>query len=204
MIFDLRGAHLGDVLLAAPAMREGDSVVVSNERYTLRSLPVKWLRYMPHNDSDMLHPGAEAGEHMTEYWLRATGRTPVRHSMQIESQKTREDIVLAPCVKHGSKRWHGWHALNDALMKQGRHTVMIGESLPRWQWIEALALARTVVCPDTGTMHMADHIGTARVIGLQLSDLWQQHAPYWDRSNCIVRDRMDDITVQDVLEKINV
>ena len=116
MIFDLRGARFGDVLLAAPAMREGDIVVTRSDHCTLRSLPVIWLRQMPHTDDQVHRLAAEAGEHLTDYWLRVTGRTPVRHSMQIETRKAPEDIVIAPCIKHG-KHWGYWHALNDVLIK---------------------------------------------------------------------------------------
>lgn len=202
MIFDLRGARFGDVLLAAPAMREGDIVVTRNDHCTLRSLPVIWLRQMPHTDDQVHRLAAEAGEHLTDYWLRVTGRTPVRHSMQIETRKAPEDTVIAPCIKHG-KHWGYWHALNDVLMKQGRNTVMIGSGLPRWQWIESLALAKVVIVMDTDTAYMADHIGAARVVGLYDEHQWQHRAPYWDRSHCIVRGDVDDITVEDVLEKVN-
>lgn len=67
--------------------------------------------------------------------------------------------------------------------------------------MSTLNRARTVVCPDTGTVHMADALGVPCVVGLYESNM-SRHAPYWDRSHCIERRGMA-MTVEEVLEQIN-
>lgn len=198
MIFDFRHLGLRDVIMAAPVMREHDYAFVDDKRTIVHPFPVQWTTRHP-KASPMIGLELQAGEHPTDYWARATGRSRQRPSFP-QPEFNRYDIVLVPSPERGHERWPGWHALTDTLMRQHRGTVMLGTGLPQWQWIEALAGAKVVVTLDTPTLHMADLIGTARVVGLLAPD---DTRPYWDSTHCIMRERLDDINVNDVLEQIN-
>lgn len=190
MILDLRCGHLGDVLLAAPAMRPGDAVIVSDVRYRVPGLPVEWL-----SSGRGVSPTLRPAEHVTRSWLDVTGRSPVRHQLMPSSPKS--GVVIAPSVEGDGKSWSRW----GELLQRIPGAVVVTDALPRVPWMSVLALAEWVICPDTGTAHMADALG-ARVIALHGLGRahFEQYAPYWDRSHCIVRDAMDDITPDDVIE----
>lgn len=197
MILDFRHAHLGDVLMALPAMREGDSVIVSDERHTISGAPVQWLR---EGKADTW-PAMRRGRHATDAWLEATGRAPLRHRL-LPAPTERQGIVIAPSVAAVEKRWpwDRWAALMAALPG----SRLLDDKIPRAQWMRALDEAETVICPDTGTAHMADALGCDHLIVLHgLADNWPHCAPYWNRSHCIYRPGMAEITIKDVLEKVN-
>lgn len=63
-----------------------------------------------------------------------------------------------------------------------------------------LASATVVVCPNTGTAHMADALG-CRVVGLY-ADRHRDFLPYWQRNYCIVRSRVERITPDEVLARV--
>jgi len=109
----------------------------------------------------------------------------------------KQHLVIAPYVKAKSKRWAGWEALQTALP----HAVVVGPGLCRYGWMALLNMAHTVICPDTGTAHMADALGS-RVVGLY-GARFHEFAPFWDRSHCVSRNGMDSITVDDVLEAVD-
>lgn len=52
---------------------------------------------------------------------------------------------------------------------------------------------------------MADALGVPRVVALygQGWAHFNTYAPYWNRGACLVAERMDDITVDSVMEKIH-
>lgn len=193
MNFDLRTGHLGDVLLAMPAMRAGDNVYVSNERYRVPGLSVTW------NPVSGKHPKIVKSVHSTLAWLEFTNRPPIRHTLLGDDSK--ELLVLAPCVKAKAKQWHMW----DHLMHRLPGHVLLTDDVDREEWMRTLNRAHTVVCPDTGTAHMADALGVPKVIALH--GMGQKHfdrySPYWDSTFCIVKDDMNLITVDDIMEKIN-
>lgn len=196
MVFDLRGLHLGDVLLASPAMRAGD-VVIAKPEHRSPFLPVEWA------DAGRATVFPKLGHcHETLAWLEAASRIPVRHAPTLTSD--RDLLLIAPTVKHPAKQWPSerWRELKDALPG----SVLIDGSVPRNEWIAALSQAHTVICPDTGTVHMADVLGVPNVVGLY--GLGQKHFnryhPYWTQGEkCLVQDSMTDITVTAVLEKLN-
>lgn len=191
MIFDLSTLHLGDVLMALPAMRAGD-VVSARERHRFPGAPVRWR-----DEPGGLHALAAPGQHVTDAWLALTGRDPVRHRLLPEEPKSL--LVVAPEVAAPEKRWHGW----TELMERLAGVVLLGATEAREVWMRALNRAHTVICPDTGTAHMADALGCPRVIALHgVPANWPRCAPYWDRRYCIARTSMDAITVDDVLEVV--
>lgn len=195
MIFDLSNLHLGDVLMALPAMREGDAVVT---RHRVPGAPVEWVdpEQAPHPRA-RTYPAMRRGRHSTDAWLESTCRAPVRHRLAPVTDK--RQIVIAPAVAAPAKQWHGWQALGEAL--PGAQWVMASDS--REAWIDALNSAETVICPDTGTAHMADALGCPRVIALHgVPANWPHCAPYWERRFCIARESMAAITVEDVLEVV--
>lgn len=189
MIFDLGGHHLGDVLLAAPAMRPGDQVVV-DRKHRVPGLPVEWQ-----DSGKGITAHAASKRHMTDAWLIATGRAPRRHRLMSERPKTR--LVVAPHVASSKRQWHGW----DALRIELPDAEWVGEKEPRCIWMALLNEAHTVICPDTGTAHMADALGCPKVIGLY-GHGFEMYAPYWNREHCVVRKGMDAITVDDVMERV--
>ena len=189
MVFNLAGLHLGDVLLAAPCMRRGDSVIVG-KRHRVPGLPVSWLDAGTGVSAHVAH-----GRHMTDAWMRATGREAVRHEIQPALPK--RHIVIAPDVAALGKRWHGWADLRRALPQ----AIIVGADMCRAGWMALLNTAHTVICPDTGTAHMADALG-CRVVGLY-GRQFETFAPFWDRSHCVARDGMASITVRDVLEAVH-
>lgn len=189
MIFDLRGQHLGDVLLAAPAMRPGDQVIVGKQ-HRVPGLPVEWL-----DSGRGISAHTAPKRHMTDAWLLAAGRESLRHRLMPEMPKTR--IVIAPHVRSPKKQWHGWEALKARLP----YADWIDEHEPRCVWASLLNRAHTVICPDTGTVHMADALGCPKVIGLY-GQGFDQFAPYWNREHCVVRKGMDAITIEDVMERV--
>lgn len=196
MIFDLSSLHLGDVIMALPAMRSGDGVV-ARPAHRIPGAPVAWL------DAGQGTVRPRRGLiHETVEWLRASGREPVRH--ELLSCPAPESIVLAPSVRVGRKAWPvgRWLALR-AAMPDAR--LICGAS-PRLDWMHEISRAHTVVCPDTGTAHMADALGVPRVVVLHGMGRahFERYHPYWTRGeNCIVRDTMEEITVDDVLEVVH-
>lgn len=191
MVFDLLSLHLGDVLMAMPAMRAGDAVV-ARPQHRVPRLPVEWL------DAGLgVHAQIKRGEHATDAWLAAAGREPVRHALLPEVERTL--TVIAPAVDAPAKQWHGWLALGQML----RDAVWIGASEARAAWMGLLSRAHTVICPDTGTAHMADALGVPRVVALHgVPANWPKCAPFWNRTHCVARDSMSEITVDDVMEVV--
>lgn len=187
MRLNLQGGHLGDLLLALPAIRDGDSVAC---RHRISSLSVTW------EQGGGFNPGVMPGRHMTDAWCEITRREPIKH---LVAERIEEGLtVVAPCVADESRQWAGW----GELVKRIGRVVVLDAKVSRQVWIDVLRRARTVVCPDTGTVHMADALYVPVVVGLY-GKHFDTHAPFWDRSRCVVRDSMGSIQVEDVLEVIN-
>lgn len=181
--------------MALPAMREGDSVVT---RHHVPGAPVAWIDPVDGPPAlSRTYPAMRRGRHTTDAWLESTGRAPVRHRLAPVADK--QQIVIAPAVKAPAKQWSAdrWEALREAIPG----ALFVDGDADRSEWIHCLNIAETVICPDTGTAHMADALGCPRVIALHgVPANWPKCAPYWSRAHCVVRPRMADITVEDVLE----
>lgn len=195
--FDMPGAHLGDLLMALPAMRAEDTVVTSRpERLAGLSWPTR-VAFDPPAGAQPVEPAAlDPSRHATERWLQATGRKPRNH---LGSAKVdRHWLVLAPAVDNLRKQWPAehWNVLYERLsLHYGARVIYAGAS--REAWRQALQYAHTVVCPDTGTAHLADALGVPRVIALHGMGQthFERYHPYWTRGqHCIVRDTMEEIT----------
>lgn len=196
MIFNLSTMHMGDVLMALPAMREGDSVMV-RARHRFPGAPVNWLLPGDVTQHGCQYPAPRRGRHQTEAWLEATQRAPFRH--QLLPVAKRRGVVIAPDVVALPKQWPAerWAALREALPG----ARVIDHKVSRDGWMHALNTAAVVICPDTGTAHMADALGCPRVVVLHgVPANWPHCAPFWDRRYCIARDSMLAISVDDVLE----
>lgn len=189
MIFNLTGQHLGDVLLAMPTMRAGDSVIAA-EQHRIPGLPVTWLDAGTGALADVA-----PGRHTTDAWGMATKRQAQRHTLLPAAEKNL--TIIAPDVVAASKRWDKWNALRPKLPG----AVWVSGRIPRMTWMSLLNRAKTVICPDTGTAHMADALGCPQVVGLYGSR-FAEFAPFWSRTHCIVRAGMAAITVDDVLEAV--
>lgn len=198
MIFDLSSAHLGDVLMAMPAMRSTDSVMALPQ-HRVPGAPMAWLD--PGEAVATAWPALRRGRHTTDAWLESTGRGPVRHRLLPEPRE-RSGVVIAPDVAAPAKQWprDRWHALAEALSDA---RVLVGAT-SRAVWMRLLSTAEAVICPDTGTAHMADALGCPRVIALHgVPGNWPHCAPYWERRYCIARESMPAIAVDDVLEMVD-
>lgn len=194
MIFDLSNAHLGDVLMAMPAMRSTDAVIVPVQ-HRVPGAPVEWMD----RGVASIWPAMRRGRHTTEAWLESTGRGPVRH--RIMPARERAGVVIAPDVAVASKQWprERWFQLSEALPE----ARVVVASTDRAAWMNLLNTAEVVICPDTGTAHMADALGCERVVALHgVPGNWPHCAPFWDRRSCIARKSMSEITVDDVLEVV--
>ena len=191
MIFDLSTLHLGDVLMAMPAMRAGDAVI-ARPQHRVPGAPVAWL-----DAGRGVQACFERGQHVTDAWLALTGRYPVRHRLTPSDERTL--LVIAPHVAAPAKQWGHW----DELAARFADAVVLTADLCRDAWMSALNRAHTVICPDTGTAHMADALGVPKLIVLHgVPANWPRCAPYWNRKGCIVRPSMDEITVGDVMEVV--
>ena len=202
--FDLRAGHLGDVLMAMPAMRAEDTVLVSEGRYAVPQLDtVDWQVGATVRGVGEVVPDNLPGQHRTSWWLNRLDREPVQH--QLARNRARSGIVLAPAVAAGCKRWGRWAELHAELILRRQKCLAVGGYETRTSWMTVLSGAHTVVCPDTGTAHMADALGVPRVIALHGSrEGFRAYAPFWSRGkHCVVRDSMSDISVGDVLEAID-
>lgn len=191
MILNLSGAHLGDVLMAMPVMRAGD-VVISKHR--IPELPVTWEPEQKGGiRADKFY---KRGRQNTQAWLLATGRQPMRH--QLHEARDRTQIVVAPSVSAQHKQWDKW----PSLVQELTDAVIVTDEEPRHVWMETLATAHTVICPDTATVHMADALGVPKVIGLY-GRMFDMFAPFWNPKYCISKESMRAIAVNDVLEKVD-
>lgn len=195
MIFDLSTSHLGDVLMAMPALRETDAVIAP-ERHRFPGAPFAWLD--PGEAKGNAYAAMRRGRHTTEAWLESTGRGPVRHRLLPETDK--HLTVIAPMVVAAAKQWDKW----DALRRELPDALVIDERFDRGDWMRALNAASVVICPDTGTAHMADALGCQVTVVLHgVPSNWPHCAPYWDRRYCIARESMAAITVDDVMEMVH-
>lgn len=192
MNFQLGSAHLGDVLMAMPAIRPGDRVCAPQSA-RVPWLPVEWVDRLDGG----VHERPSPGRHRTEGWLEASGRGPVRQ--RLWSPQPRPLTVIAPCVADERRAWHGWGELLLALPG----AVVVGERTRRVDWMVLLSQAHTVICPNTGTAHMADALEVPKVVGLYGGTRLDETGPYWNHQYCIERGSMSDITVDDVLGAVN-
>lgn len=192
MLFNLFSLHMGDALMALPAMRSGDRMAL-REQHRFPGAPVQYV-----DEPGGLFAFGEPGQQRTSAWLEASGRDPVRH--QLMPERERELVVIAPAVAAPRKQWTRWEVLRRALPG----ALWIDGAACRARWMDALSRAVAVICPDTGTAHMADALGVPKVVALHgARENWPRYAPYWGREYCVVRDSMDDIQVPDVLEKVH-
>ena len=70
-------------------------------------------------------------------------------------------------------------------------------------WASTIKAADVVVSVDSGAVHVADALGVKCVSmysDVMPVEVWH---PYWDQSGVISRRRMTDITVDDILGKLN-
>lgn len=204
MNVDLRTGHLGDLLLLAPALRAGDTVHGLPEQYQLHQLPVTYDPRPCAGAWDLGHH--HYGEHRTEGWLRLSGRKPVRHRLLPADPPLRSDVLVAPDSGHPARAWPHFQCLTARLRADPPgYVTFVSHLLPRAQWLVELASAQTVICPNTGTAHMADALGVPRVIALYESeDSFRTCAPYWNRGHCLVAppQGLAYLTVEHVMERL--
>lgn len=190
--FDLYTLHLGDALLALPATRYGDQMSLKPQ-HRFPGAPVEYVD-SPGGLSAIGHPRQQR----TESWLAETGREAVRH--QLLPPTTKDLIVVAPDVISPQKQWTNWGELLKAIPQ----AVLLDSKVSRELWMSTLNQAVTVICPDTGTSHMADALGVPKVISLHgIEENWPRYAPYWCRDYCVVKDGMESITIDEILERVN-
>lgn len=232
MIFDLWGAHTGDLLLALPvaqaAKNAGQDVAFRIEpRYYS---PARWFG-IPNvsGHKQRVYPYIGHGRHRTDDWLarmrrRGLDLTPAKAQFCGQARKDllpdRGWVLLQPWCEDGGKTWMlpNWIDLSERLESLGYKVATGGPEFFRetasyikgknlcgrdsGDWIRTIAAADMVVSVDSGAAHAADALGVP-CISLY-SDHMPAHvwSPFWDDSKMIVARHMNDITVNDVLERL--
>lgn len=240
MRLNLYGQHLGDILMAMPAVHgyldeypERSVTIHADERYR---------EYMAHIHGRIeFEPCAGGitpdfrGIHRSDAWIHAIGSPPKR-PRYFDGPDTSDPfwclgggqwIILSPEVRHSSKKWSisNWIKVAEYATYSGMTVALVGgadsvqdcsdikAAIPGrkiidfsgWdspaEWMKLLASCAAVVCPDTGTAHMADFLGT-KVIGLYGVSKLDEVGPYWDRRYCIEQPGMDKITPSMVIDQI--
>ncbi len=168
--FDLGDAHLGDLLIALPAIgaaAQGASVVVSGQQprhfAALRGLPVEY-RQTCGRPAATLRPRFRPGMHRTHAWLEALGpgTQPVRVQIPVHGLQQASALLppgnwalLGMWADHPSKRWpiDRWASLAGALMARGYRVALIGppaaKALQPAQWPDGLCDLRGCDTPLT-------------------------------------------------------
>lgn len=185
-----KGHNLGDCLLALPVCRPGDTIICDKKHW----LPIGNINWKEKGKGIKINRVSSV--HSTREWAKVTGRIPERFFIKEHSPDL---LVYAPMVMAARKKWNKW----QELINTKKPDVVIGATVGREEWIDILSKAHTVVCPDTGTAHMADALGVPKVIALYRTDMWKTFHPYWNNKYCIHKKKVEDITVAEVLEKIN-
>ena len=203
MEFNLPTAHVGDLLLLAPALRCGDVIYGLPKQHQLPQLPVTYRDTKPGVGLFDL-AGHRSNEHRTQAWLRMTNRTPYKHCLFPANKQ--DGFVLAPCVQQKSKRWPYFDLLLARIREKYRNSyiTVIDDKTTRHQWMLDLASADTVICPDTGTAHMADALGVRRVVVLYPTKQHHQlYHTFWNQDHHLIADGdMSTITVDHVMEHL--
>lgn len=146
--FRMSGAHLGDLLLALPAigaaLRSGPVVVSGLEprHFTaLRRLPCEF-RHVHGGEGRTLRPRFQPGEHRTVAWLRALGddAQPVRVPVPVHGLQQARTLLqtegwalLSVWADHASKRWPliHWAMVARGLQARGFQVALIGPAQSR-------------------------------------------------------------------------
>ncbi len=146
--FNLHGAHLGDLLLALPAIGAAlkqAPVIVSGllpRHFTaLRDLPVAF-RHAPGVPVRTLRPRFQPGTHRTVAWLDALGpgTQPVRVPIPIHGLGQAKALLpparwalLSTWADHPAKRWPmaNWSLVAQSLLDRGYRVALIGPAQAR-------------------------------------------------------------------------
>lgn len=212
-MIDASGYHLGDMLMLAPALRAGDVVYNAQPEYR-PPLPIAVSYALPGTPTPIFarrrraQVDARSDLHLTAGWLRALKRTPRDHLLRApRSARPIANVVLAPAVGYPQRRWPHWDMLIAALHEAGINPTLLSGQAPRQLWMDTLASADAVVCPDTGTAHMADALGVPRVVSLHVNPLAiRRNGPYWSRGAWSLAPppggELADITPAHVMERL--
>ena len=146
--FKLQGAHLGDLLLALPAIGaalQRVPVVVTGllprHFVALRGLPVTF-RHSTEGRAHTLHPRFSPGIHRTEAWLNALGpdTQAVRVPIPVQGLPEARNLLpharwalLSTSADHPSKCWPmtRWVEVAEALQTRGYQVALIGPAKAR-------------------------------------------------------------------------
>lgn len=227
--FYLSGAHTGDVLIALPIM-EGLSKLGYNVYYHVDEKYAKPLSFLKFKNIDtpkgvVLTPADNGNRHRTLDWLESAKSinpkvVPSRPPLAIEKETellSDDTILLQPWCENNSKRWSliKWSHLSYRLKGQ---VVVAGPKCFRAEartilaknicgletkgWASTVARAKHVISVDSGAVHLADAINIPCVSLYSDAMSPKVWAPFWNRKNMIVKSKMDDITVDDVIAKL--
>lgn len=212
-MIDASGYHLGDMLLLAPALRAGDMVYNCPPEYR-PPLPIAVSYALPRTPVPQIARrnrawiDAHPDMHATRAWLTRLKRTPRDHMLRLpRCPRPVINVVLAPAVRDAERRWPHWDGLIASLHEAGINPTLLSGQASRTLWMETLAQADAVVCPDTGTAHMADALGVPRVVSLHVTErALRRYGPYWSRAAwslvAPVGGSLADITPAHVMERL--
>ena len=141
-VFELAGAHTGDLVMALPAigaaLRRGPVGVAGlkpRHYAALHGLPVHYrVRFL---DGRRIEACRTAGMHMSEVWLRCLGDDidPVRLPFPIEGSAEVDPLLpagrwvfLSPWSDFAAKRWvpAHWHRLAGHIASSGWRVAIVG------------------------------------------------------------------------------
>lgn len=143
LVFPLEGLHVGDLLMALPAIaavRRFATPVVSGLQprhfAALSTLPIAFRQNGPPG-ARVLRPAWRAGAHRTEGWLAALGSDvgPERMAIPLRGLAQANQwlpgrgwALLSPWADHAPKRWHaqGWQQVAAHLKARGYRVAVIG------------------------------------------------------------------------------
>lgn len=227
------GTHTGDLVLALPVIEGARALgheveVVIHEKYYQ---PVQWAGLprvdMPSRDMSRVVPYIKNGRHRTDDWLQSLSRRgivvePTRTAARPAPSPLGSDYTLIqPWCEDAAKMWppQKWAEVVRQLEASGHRVVVAGpkhfsEQIARMggenyagqdkgSWASTVSGAKLVLSVDSGAAHVADMLGIPTVVlySFMPSSVW---SPYWDRNGVIDTGNIKGITVDQVMEKVNV
>ena len=178
-----------------------------------------------------VRPYTRPGRHRTDDWLARMDRLGYKDLVPARTEwSTKANtellpgggwVLFQPWCENPSKQWPvmRWRELGRRLMQDGHKVAVAGPAsfrasadlipgknicgMDKDNWASTIKVADVVVSVDSGAVHVADALGVKCISmysDVMPVEVWH---PYWDQSGVISRRRMTDITVDDILGKLN-
>lgn len=215
LCFNMRTQHLGDLVMALPAItsclnQDVQVGVYIAKQYTrlFQHLEIDWLsRWLPteYEARRITHTGHRAdmwANQVRKYGIEVNMERPPMVFDKYQGPLPDNYVVLAPYCDERKKQWDviKFNYIGRWLIANGMNVVIIGPLRAKamcsniespgvinlcgmdtvTNWPDIIYRAKTVVCPDTGTSHIASLVGTHPVtlFGHTKASVY---APYWSK-----------------------